>query len=115
MSGDFKSAQAAMEATAAAAEKPIPVEIKEWGGTFYVRALQTMEMDEQILEDSKAAKEDRSAFARGVIRLMCDENGARNWSTQDAEQVQMMKRQPWTVTSLLTSAVSRDEEAAPKA
>lgn len=112
---DINALMAAMEATAAAAEKPIAVEVKEWGTTVYVRPLQASDMDEQIAEDAKATKEDKSGFARGVMRLMCDESGARNWDVSDPKKVALMKRQPWRVLSKLASAANPDEGEVPNA
>lgn len=112
---DIHALMAAMEATAVAAEKPIAVEVKEWGTTVYVRPLQASDLDEQIAEDAKAAKEDKSAFARGVMRLMCDENGARNWDTGDPKKVALMKRQPWRLLSKIADAVNPDEGEVPNA
>lgn len=49
--------------------KPVPVDVPEWGGVF-VRPLLVGE-----IEDNNADIDPKLRMARGIARMLCDENG----------------------------------------
>ena len=65
---------AGMEAAAAAAAKPMPVEVPEWGSTVYVRSTLTVaDIEEMPVAGEKGT---RRAISRSAARVLCDEAGA---------------------------------------
>lgn len=89
----------AMRATATQA--PRAVDVPKWG-RVYVRDVTVDEVEEQT-EDT-ADKKDKHRIARGVARILCDENGARLFDPDDADDVSLLAKQPWKLLSKIIEA-----------
>lgn len=80
-------------------EKPRAVLINGWG-TLYVRALTVAEVDAQANEPEKKDADgkiiiDNRRLARGVARVLCDEEGNRIFDPDNTEDVELLAKQPW--------------------
>lgn len=84
----------AMRATAT--EAPRAVDVPKWG-KVYVRDVTVDEVEEQTQDT--ANKTDKHRIARGVARILCDENGARLFDPDDADDVALIAKQPWKLLS----------------
>lgn len=81
----------AMRATAD--KPPREVTVEGWG-TFYVKELSVEQVDLQQQEPDVVGK-DRLRFARGAARLICDEQGNLIFDPTNAEDVELLAKQPW--------------------
>lgn len=93
----------AMRATAT--EAPRAVEVPKWG-TVYVRDVTVDEVEEQTQDT--ANEKDKHRIARGVARILCDENGARLFDPDDADDVALLAKQPWKLLSKIVEVSKGD-------
>lgn len=94
----------AMRATAA--EAPRAVEVPKWG-TVYVRDVTVAEVEE--FTGDTADKKDKQRIARGIARILCDENGVRLFDPDDADDVALIARQPWKMLTKITAIAEGGE------
>jgi hypothetical protein len=92
MSSYAAALRAAMKATAVPKPKKLP-EVPGWG-TLYVKPLTVEEVDLQQQEIAVEGK-DPLRFARGVARLLCDENGDTLFDPSNPDDLQLLAKQPW--------------------
>ena len=92
---------AAMQVTAAAALKPVPVKTKQWG-TVYVKAVSVAEVEEQVNEVPVEGK--KRSIARGAARVLCDADGTRMFDPDNAEHIELLAAQPWPLLQKVLSA-----------
>lgn len=81
---------AAIRATAV--QEPRAVVVPKWG-TVYVRDITVGEVEEQTADMEQ--KNDKMRIARGVARVLCDENGELLFDANDNEHVALLAKQPW--------------------
>lgn len=81
---------AAIRATAV--QEPRAVAVPKWG-TVYVRDITVGEVEEQTADTEQ--KNDKMRIARGVARVLCDENGELLFDANDNEHVALLAKQPW--------------------
>jgi hypothetical protein len=82
---------AAMQATASA--PPTKCDVDGWG-TLYLKPLTVEQCDLQQQETEVEGK-DRLRFARGAARLICDEQGKLLFDPENAEDLELLAKQPW--------------------
>lgn len=115
---DRTALMAAMRATAAL--PPRAVQVPQWG-TVYVRALTVADV-ESAAEKSRAAADDadgaprpaRSEIARGVARILCDDQGVLLFDPESAADVTFLASQPWALLRRLTRESEQAVEAGGK-
>lgn len=90
---------AAMEA--AAAPKPMPVDVPAWGGTVYVRPLTVAEVESQSGDKSD------KRLARAAARVVCDAAGQRLFDPSSDDDVALISRQPWSILQLVLDAADK--------
>lgn len=88
-----------------ATEAPRKVEVPKWG-TVYVRDVTVAEVEEQTRDT--ADKQDKQRIARGVARILCDENGNRLFNPDDVDDVALLAKQPWKLLSKIISVSEGD-------
>lgn len=94
---------AAMRATANAT--PATVEVEGWG-VVYVRPPTVAEVDAARKQDEP---DDDKQFARGACRVICDKDGNRIFDPMNAEDVDLLAAQPWSMlTKVIAAAASAD-------
>jgi hypothetical protein len=93
----------AMKATASAPPKKFNV--KGWGDIF-IKPLTVEQCDLQQQEPDTEGK-DRLRFARGAARLICDEKGELLFDPENAEDLELLAKQPW---ELLRKVIARGGE-----
>lgn len=103
---DREALIAAMQATAAA--KPVPVKVKAWGGTVYVRAVKVSEVEQQNADT--ADKSNKNRLARAAARVICDESGKLYFDETNADDIALIAEQPWPVMNKVLSASGSIEE-----
>jgi len=82
---------AAMQATAS--PKPVAVTVAGWG-TLHVKPPTVEEVDAARKTEEP---DDDKQFARGACRVICDESGARLFDATNAEHVDLLAKQPWSM------------------
>lgn len=92
---------AAMQAAAA---KCVPVDVKGWGGTVYVRSQSVAEVEQQ--RERGGAEEKISRIARNACSVLCDEHGVLLFDAENDEDVQLVARQPWPFLESVLVAVN---------
>lgn len=92
---------AAMQAAAA---KCVPVDVKGWGGTVYVRSQNVAEVELQ--RERGGAEEKISRIARNACGVLCDEHGVLLFNPENDEDVQLVARQPWPFLESVLVAVN---------
>lgn len=89
-----------------ATEAPRKVDVPKWG-TVYVRDVTVAEVEEQTRDTED--KQDKMRIARGVARVLCDENGNRLFDPDDADDVGLLAKQPWKLLSKIINVVEGNE------
>lgn len=101
---------AAMEA--AAAVKPVPVEVPTWGGTLHVRRLSVADMEEASGAEQRT---DKRSLSRAAARVLCDENGQRLFDPSSDGDIDLIARQPWSVLQTILDAADKANGLTPDA
>lgn len=99
---DRKALMEAMQGTATS--KPRAIKVPKWG-TVYVRDITVDEADEASQDTGD--EKDKHRIARGVARVLCDEQGNRLFDPANEADVALLGKQPW---SLLRRVVKEDDE-----
>lgn len=84
-----------------AAEKPTSVDVEGWG-TVFIRSLTVAEVEQQA--DDTGNGKDKNRIARGVARLLCDEDGKRLFDPENAADVNLLGAQPWRLLKQVIDA-----------
>jgi len=86
--------------------KLVSVEIPEWGGTVHVRPMTGSERDSYDMEMVKDGSP-RNMRGRLVVRVVCDETGARLFKDSDADAIGAKSSSALDRIYLLASKQSR--------
>lgn len=94
--------------------KPTPVDVPKWG-TVYVRPRTLEEVDADAEKEQKAQEQDTSQsrsrrLARAVANVMCDETGARLFSSDNATDIDLLASQPYHIMRLILAAAGGEDE-----
>lgn len=88
----FEDMMAVLERGEQAAMMPRLVTVKKFG-SFFVRPLLVEEVDEENSVPVDVA--DKTSLARGVLRLVCDQNGKRLSDANNKSAIQKWGKQSW--------------------
>jgi len=101
---------AAMQATAAAARQPVPVDTP-WGKLF-VKTFTVADVDRH--REANAQSTDKRTLARGVARAVCDEDGNAIFDENSDADVTLIASQPYqklmSIVRAANSANATDKE-----
>ena len=97
----------AMRVTASA--KPRPIDVPQWG-RVYLRDITVAEVELQAEVDIDKA--DKNKMARAAARVLCDENGVRLFDPENADDVNLIAAQPWSILRRLFAKGQYDDEDA---
>ncbi|NBW14405.1 MAG: hypothetical protein EBR82_41045 [Caulobacteraceae bacterium] len=97
-----------------------PIEVPEWGGTWYVRVLSGR--DREAFEEALSAEQRMKNFRiRFLILAICDENGAKVFDQSDVDflgdrnsvVINRVFEQAWTINAFTKEAVDALGEDSP--
>lgn len=95
MSDEPRKALTAADVLAAPRVRPQWVDVPEWGGGVYVRALMAGELDDlQLTLGDEAAREDRNFRGRVVALCACDADGHPLFTEADAGRIAQLDAPP---------------------
>lgn len=88
-----------------------PIEIPEWGGTYYVKVMSGTERDQ--FEESYAEQKMKAFRVRFLVVALCDEKGERVFGDDDAAElgkkssvvINRVFEVAWKVNAFTTEAV----------
>jgi NACalpha-BTF3-like transcription factor len=93
---------AAMRATASAPPKSVTID--GWG-VVHVRPPTVAEVDAARQQNEP---EDDKQFARGACRVICDKDGNRIFDATNAEDVELVAKQPWAMLNKIIAAAKSE-------